>query len=391
MGQPDGNNSALSGYRVLDLTDKLGMLCTRLLADMGASVIRVEKPADGPAQKQHYRPDNLGKQSVTLNLTLKRGQEIFRKLVEKADVIVESYTPGYLKGLGLDYGALERNNPRLVMASITGFGQDGPYRDYQSCDLVALALGGQVSICGEADRPPLKPFGNQAEYTACLMAAIGILLALRERHTSGRGQYLDVSLQESVAATLDHVLVRYLYQGEIARRQGGLYWNNAYRIFPCRDGYILLSLFQQWETLVEWLDDEGMAGDLTDEKWLDRERRLEELDHIIVVMEQWAKSHTVAELGEKGQLMRFPWAEIASIPRVAESPQLKERDFFVELVDPESGRRFQYPGVPVKLSRSPWTAGNNLPATGEHNFEIYRRELGLSEEEVKTLMKEGVI
>lgn len=391
MSQPDGNNSALSGYRVLDLTEKRGMLCSRLLTDMGVGVIRVEKPADGPAKKKPYHPDNLGKQSVTLNLTLKRGQEILRKLVEKADVIVESYPPGYLKGLGLDYGELERINPRLIMASITDFGQDGPYRDYQSCDLVALALGGQVNICGEPDMPPLKPFGNQAEYTACLLAAIGILLALRERHTSGRGQHLDISLQESVAATLDHVLVRYFYQGGVARRQGGLYWNNAYRIFPCRDGHVLLSLFQQWETLIEWIDDEGMAEDLTDEKWLDREKRLEGLDHIIEVMERWTKSHTVAELVEKGQLMRFPWAEVASIPGVAESPQLKERNFFIDLVDPDSGRNFKYPGVPARLSRSPWLTGSHLPAAGEHNIEIYQGELGLSEEEIKALIKEGVI
>ena len=391
MNQPDGKKGALSDYRVLDLTDKRGMLCSRLLADMGARVIRVEKPADNLAQKHPYQPDNLGKRSVTLNLTVRRGQEIFNKLVETADVVVESYPPGYLADLGLDYGELDRINPRLVMASITEFGQDGPYRDYQSCDLVALALGGQINICGEPDMPPLKPFGNQAEYTACLMAAIGILLALRERHTSGRGQYLDVSLEESVAVTLDHVLVRYFYQGEIAGRQGSLYWNNAYRIFPCRDGDILLSLFQQWETLVEWIDDEGMAEDLTDEKWLDREKRLEGLDHIIGVLERWTKTHTVTELVEKGQLMRFPWAEVASIPGVAENPQLKERNFFIELADPDSGRQFQYPGVPAKLSRSPWLAGSGLPMAGEHNFEIYQRKLGLSEDEIKALIKEGVI
>ncbi|UCH42857.1 MAG: CoA transferase [Dehalococcoidales bacterium] len=391
MSQTDGNNSALSGYRVLDLTVERGMLCSRLLADMGASVIRVEKPAGNVKQKQPCQPDNLGKRSVTLELEVERGQEVFRKLVGKTDIVVESYPPGHLKGLGLDYATLERINPRLVMASITDFGQDGPYRDYRSSDLVALALGGQVNICGEADMPPLKPFGNQAEYTACLMAAIGIMLALRERHASGRGQHLDISLQESVAATLDHVLVRYFYQQEIASRQGRLYWNNAYRVFPCRDGHILLSLFQQWQTLVEWLDDEGMAGDLTDEKWLDRDRRVEGLDHIVEVLERWTESHTVAELVEKGQSMRFPWAEIASIPRVAESPQLKERDFFIDLTDPESGKRFQYPGVPVKLNHSPWIASSSLPVAGKHNFEIYRGELGLSEEEVKTLMEEGVI
>ena len=120
-----------------------------------------------------------------------------------------------------------------------------------------------MSVCGEPDKPPLKPFGPQAYNTACLFAANGILLALWQRHTSGKGQYIDISVHESVAATLDHVLVRYFYEGEVAQRQGSLYWNKAFRIFPCKDGYILLSLLHQWETLVEWLDSEGMAEDLT--------------------------------------------------------------------------------------------------------------------------------
>ncbi len=268
------------------------------------------------------------------------------------------------------------------MASITDFGQSGPYRHYKSCDMVACALGGQLYVCGEPETPPLKPFGNQAYFSASLFAATGILLALWHRHTSGRGQHIDISTQECVAATLDHVLVRYFYEGVVARRQGSLHWNNAFRIFPCRNGYVLLSLFQQWETLVEWLDVEGMAEDLTEPKWRDREERLRQLDHITEVLERWTKSHTVAELVEKGQLMRFPWAEVASIPGLVASPQLGERHFFIEAEHPQSGKKYRYPGVPCKMSRSPWQAGSCVPRSGEHNKEIYRGELGLSEEEV---------
>ncbi|MFC1928596.1 CaiB/BaiF CoA transferase family protein [Chloroflexota bacterium] len=390
MNGRENRDGALSGYRILDLTDEKGMLCSRLLADMGAEVVRIEKSGRELPGSPFFEANNLGKRSVTLSLEAKSGRELFKRLAKTADVVVESYRPGYLEALTLGYSELSEINPRLIMASITNFGQNGPYRDYKSDDIVASALGGQMHVCGEPQLPPLKPFGHQAYYSACLFTANGILLALWNRHTSGRGQHIDISVHECVAATLDHVLVRYFCEGAVAKRQGGLYWNNAFRIFPCRDGYILLSLFQQWETLVEWLDDEGMAEDLTDERWLDREKRLEQLDHIIEVLERWTKSHTVADLVEKGQLMHFPWAEVSSIPGLMDSPQLKERNFFVEVEHPESGKKYKFTGAPCKLSCSPWRVGTHVPAPGEHNMVVYG-ELGLSKKDVEALVKEGVI
>ena len=321
-------DGTISGHRVLDLADEKGVFCSRLLADMGAEVIRIEKPgADSAAGI--FLWENLGKRSVTLDIETGVGREDFKSLVGTGDVVVESFKPGYLKALGLDYPVLSELNPRLVMASITDFGQSGPYRDYKSCDLVASALGGHMYVCGEPDTPPLNPFGNQTYYSACLFAATGIMLALWNRHTVGRGQHIDVSIHECVAATLDHVLVRYFYQGVVARRQGSLHWNGAFRIFACRDGFILLSPFHQWETLVEWLDSEGMAENLAEKRWLSHDVRLENMDHIAGVLERWTRTHTVDELVEKGQLMHFPWAKVTSIPELLESPQLKERGFFV--------------------------------------------------------------
>ncbi len=383
----NGQGSILSGYSVLDLTADKGMLCSRYLADMGAEVLRIEKP--GSSAQSSFFWQNLGKRAITLSIELKPGQELFKRLVATADVLVESHPPRYLEALGLGYPQLVKINPRLVMASITDFGQDGPYRDYKSCDIVASALGGQMYVSGEPDSPPLKPFGDQSYYLASIFAAIGILLALWRRHTSGRGQHIDISLQECVASALDHVLVRYFYQGVVAKRQGSLHWNSAFRIFPCRDGYVLLSLFYQWQTLVEWLAAEGMAEDLTDEKWLDRDYCLQHLDHVIEVLERWTKSHAVAGLVEQGQLMRFPWAEVASIPKLLASPQLKERDFWVEVEHPESGKRY-FPGAPCSLSRSPWRVGSKAPRLGEHNKIVYQA-LGLSEKDIKTLIKDGVI
>ncbi len=381
----------LSGYRVLDMADEKGMFSTRLLAGMGAEVIRVEKTgARSNGSTADFCYSNAGKRCISLDLEQDSGQEIFKRLVETAQVVVETGSPGYIASLGLGYAELSEINPGLVMASITDFGQSGPYREYKSCDLVAAALGGWLSVCGESQMP-LKPFGSQAYYSASLFAANGIMLALWHRRATGRGQYLDVSVMECVAATLDHVLVRYFYEGVVAGRQGSRHWNNAFRVFPCREGYVLLSLFQQWETLVAWLESEGMAEDLADEKWRDREVRLKGLDHVIDVLKRWTLSHTAAELVGKGQLMRFPWAEVTSVAGLLNSPQMAERDYFAEVECPEAGRKYKSPGAPCKLSRSPWQIGGRVPGVGEHNLDVYHRELGLSESEIAALAEEGVI
>lgn len=331
---------ALSDYRVIDLTDEKARLCSRFLGDMGAEVTRIEKP--GTAS---FHWENLGKKLVTLDIESEKGRRLFIQLVEKADVLIESQPPAYLEKLDLGYSKLSKINPRLVMASVTPFGRDGPYRDYKSDDLVAGALGGQLYVNGEPERPPLKLFGSQSYYLASLSAAIGVLLALHHRHASGRGQHIDISLQESVAAALDHVLVRYFYGDEVAKRQGGLHWNSAFRVFPTKDGYVLLSLFYQWETLVEWLDSEGGAGDLAEEKWRDREYRRQNVDHIIEILERWTKNHSKAELVEKGQLMRFPWAEVASISDLLASPQLKARNFWLDVE--HRGKKYRLPTTKV--------------------------------------------
>jgi benzylsuccinate CoA-transferase BbsE subunit len=337
---------ALSGYRVLDLSDSKGMLCCRLLADMGAEVSRLEKPA---SPEEPFYWENLGKQALALDIELEA--EKFKRLVKTADVLIESFPPGYLASLGLGYAELAHINPRLVMASITGFGQSGPYRDCNSCDLVASALGGQMYVSGEPESPPLKPFGNQSYYLGSLFGAIGVLLALFKRRSSGRGQHIDLSLQECVASALDHVLVRYFYQGVVAKRRGSLYWNGAFNIFPGKDGYILLSLFHQWPTLVEWLASEGMAEDLTHKKWRDREYRFQHLDHVIEVLARWTKNHAVAGLVEKGQAMHFPWAEVVSMPKLLSSPQLEARNFWVEVEHPRTGKKYKFPGAPWQVKK----------------------------------------
>ena len=301
---------ALAGLRVLDLADEKASFCSKLLADMGADVIKVEKPGGDasrwlgsfwgntphPEKSLSFWYNNTGKLGTTLNLESQEGQDIFRRLINRTDVIVETFPPGYLDGLGLGYEALREANPGLVMASVTGFGQSGPYKEYKSCGIVASAMGGQMCVCGAPDTPPLKPYGQQAYYTASLFAAIGILMALRERKHSRGGQHIDISLQEAVAASLEHVMVRYFYDGVVSKRQGGFHWNRSFCTLPCKDGYIVLSPLMEWETLVEWLDSEGMASDLTAERWRDEEYRVQHIGHIIEVLQCWTKTHTTAEL-----------------------------------------------------------------------------------------------
>jgi len=247
--------TALSGLRVLDLADEKAAFCSKLLADMGAEVIKVEKPGGdasrwvGPFWRNMPHPErslslwynNTNKLGITLNLESEEGQEIFHRLSNRSDVIVETFPPGYLAGLGLGYEALSKTNPGLIMASVTGFGQGGPYKEYRFCDIVASALGGQMYVCGAPETPPLKPYGQQAYYIASLFAAIGIFLALHKRKHSGQGQRIDISLQEAVAATLEHVMIRYFYEGVVPKRQGSFHWNGSFCLLPCKDGYIALS------------------------------------------------------------------------------------------------------------------------------------------------------
>jgi len=398
-------SSALSGVRVLDLADEKASFATKLLADMGAEVIKVEPPGgDGsrwvgpfwggkphPERSLSFWYNNTGKLGITLNLETEKGRDIFRQLSQGADVIVETFPPGYLEGLGLGYEVLSQTNPGLILVSVTGFGQRGPYRDYRTCDLVAAAMGGQMYVCGAADGPPLKAYGQQAYYAASLFAAIGILLALRERRVSRQGQHVDISLQEAIVATLEQVMVRYFNEGTVSKRQGSRYGNGAFCLLPSKDGYLVLTPLMHWETLVGWLDSEGMASDLTDDRWDNEEYRAQHLDHILEVLQHWTRTHTTAELVELGQLMRFPWAPVSSPREVVASPQLEARQFFVSVTHPEANARFTYPASPYRFSHLSRGIRWRPPLVGEHNARVYGRELGLSQQQLEKLSRQNVI
>src|SRR4030043_1096391 len=181
-----------------------------------------------PERSLFFLHNNTNKLGITLNLEHSEGKRIFRRLVDRVDVVVESFSPGYLKDLGLSFEILSGTNPKLILVSVTGFGENGPRSQYKSCDLIASAFGGQMYVSGSPSTPPLKAFGEQSYNTASLFAAIGILLALRKRNLSGEGEHIDISLQEAVASTLEHVMIQYFYGRIVPKRQGGVHWNNAF-------------------------------------------------------------------------------------------------------------------------------------------------------------------
>jgi crotonobetainyl-CoA:carnitine CoA-transferase CaiB-like acyl-CoA transferase len=387
------HSGPLAGIRILDLADENAAFCSKVLADLGASVLKVEKPGGDKTQgTSRHIYHNSNKRSITLNIEKAKGRELLFRLSSKADVIVESFTPGYLESIGCSYEVLSQGNPELIMASVTGFGQNGPRSGYKSNDLVAAAYGGQMHVTGEASSFPLALHGGQSAYVASLFAAIGVLLAVIRRRQTGKGEHLDISAQEAAAGTLDHVLVRYLYDGVIPVRQGDLAWNRSSFILPCRDGRIFISIANQWETLVEWVASEGMAQDLTDEKWRDEKYRFEHIDHIREVLQQWTMTHKVEELFEIAQAMRFPWAPVSRPEDVLTSPQLEAREFFGRVIHSENSSTMVVPGMPYKFSGGTrHSPASYAPVPGKDNRSVYCGELGLSEEEVAELHRSGVI
>ena len=371
----------LKDIHVLDLADETGSFCSKLLADLGASVVKVEGPEGdrsreiGPFQaikpgsesSLFFAYHNTNKLGITLNLREKADRQTFLTLITNTDVFVESFHSGYLETIGLGFETLRKTNPGLIHIAISGFGKKGFGAHRRSCDIVASASGGQMFIMGDPSGRPLVPFGEQSYYIVSLFGAVRIILALRERARSGKGVYVDLSLQEAVASTLDNVMTRWFYEKTITQRQGCLYGNSAFSILPCKDGYVQLTLLQQWETFVELMAADGMARDLSNIQWQDEAYRTGHIPHIIEVAGEWTKKHTTEELFSLGQAMRFPWAPLCSLTEVLKSPQLQARDFFMLLDDPARKMRVPCPGVPFKFSSVPKAPIRPAPLLGEHN------------------------
>lgn len=375
----------LDGILVLDLADEKGSFCSRLLADLGAAVVKIEDSkgnperqagpfcrgqADAPPVSLPFAYHNANKFGLVLDPQHRKDGHALHRLMERADILVETPPGSLLKTFGISREYLHRLNPGLIHVSITGFGRSGPKRAYLFSESVGSASGGQTYLSGFPSGPPVKPYGPQSCYTASLFGAVAALLCLRKRKACGQGSFVDLSIQEAVASTLDHVLTDYFRDGRIAGRQGRHYAGATFSLLQCKDGYIQIPILQDWETLVELMALEKKAGDLTHPKWRHAGYRRKCFSHILRTVEGWTRHHSKDELFELGQSMRFPWAAVESPAEVPSSPQLKARRFFTSVRLADGCRTTAFAGPPYKFSSYSPSAPRPAPLPGEHTKKV---------------------
>jgi benzylsuccinate CoA-transferase BbsE subunit len=376
------NERPLSHLTVLDLANETGAFCSRILASAGATVIKIEKPAGNkPVKPESTKQDkkdpitnipflfnNTGKLSITLNLDKRKGRELFLRLVSQADILIETQPPQYLARRKMDYSRLSQINDRLIMASITSFGNTGPGSRYPASDIIASAGSGQLYLNGKKGGLPSRLYGEQSYFLSSLFAATGILIALQERWISNKGQYIDISLQETMTSPLTMIMSRYFQDNTVTGRNGNLHWGLTAGIFPCRDGFIFITFDREWDTLIDWMSAENMAVDLADKDWQVARYRRQNISHIVEIISKWTKTHGTQELFQTAQLMRLPWAPVQTVDQVMTNPQLQSRNFFARL-----------------------TQDLKAPTAGEHNRLIFQERFGFSRKQLSQWEKSGII
>lgn len=410
--------SILESRIVLDLTDEKGNLCGKLLASLGAEVIKIEPPGGDPARNLppfvndtpgenaslYYAGFNTNKKSVTLNLETDKGRELFKQLVKDADFVIESFAPGYMKSLGLDYEALSAINPRIIMTSITPFGQKGPYSQYKPSDLMIAGMSGLMYLVGEPDGNPYRISVPQAYSLGSAEAFAGTMFAHYHRERTGVGQYVDVAIRDSMIRTTISILPEFEINGRIMKR-GGKYWvirNQPNRmLWACKDGHITFTLRgggfagSAVRKLVDWMVEENMADDfLLSVDWnnLDMDRMdAEAYRKFEEPVSRFFLQHTKKELFETAMAKGIPLTPVSTIEEVANNPQLAARDYWEEVRQPGSERSVKFPGAFIKASETPTVPVQPPASVGEHNAEIYIDRLGLSREELDQLKASNII
>jgi crotonobetainyl-CoA:carnitine CoA-transferase CaiB-like acyl-CoA transferase len=397
-------DKVLSGVKVLDLTHYIaGPYCTKMLADYGAEVIKVEKPGAGDAARRlppFFKDDphpeksgfflylNTNKKGITLNLKSEAGKKIFADLVRQSDILVENFSPRVMPSLGLDYETLEKINPRLVMTSISNFGQTGPYRDYKATEIVEDAMGGWSTIIGHADREPLKPGGSQAQFVSGLFGAIGSITAYYGASMCGTGQHIDLSIMDAVLYIQMFPTSSYAYDKVIRKRFGSRTAPFPSGILPCQDGYIgaITVTAQKWPVLCEWMGMPELCEDPRFKTPADRALNIDDLDATMI---SWLIEHNQEELFREGQKRRLPFGIPASAKQLLESPHLNARGYFMEVDHPLTGK-VKYPGAQVKFGDLPYEL-RRAPLMGEHNEEIYCQRMGYNKSELVRMREQGII
>ncbi len=410
----------LAPYRVLDVTGPLGFLTGKILADLGADVIKIEPPEgdasrrwpphlesrDGTPQSLYWLAFNVNKRAITLNLESATGRALFLRLVEKADFVLESFPPGTLQRWELGYEILSQKNPGLILVSITPYGQEGPYRDFQGSDLEVMALSGAMSLAGEEGGEPMRVTVPQAFLWAGMEAAMGALTALSYRSLTGQGQHVDVSAQVAVMAALSHAPAFWDINRVNPERAGiyitgrSIHGAKMRAFWPCRDGWVNFIIYggeagrHTNQQLVAWMDEKGMAPE-----WLKRfdwsqfevtHLTQEEVDRLEAPIGEFFLTLTKREFLQgvlQRQMLGYP---VFTVEDIYQDPQLAARQFWQQVIDPTSGQPLTYPGGFALINGERLTLRRPPPRIGQHNQEVYA-ELGLNASDLERLRAVGVI
>lgn len=394
---------ALDGIRVLDFTHSLGgPFCTLLLRDLGAEIVKIERPVRGDVVRSRapltkalesgtFIILNRGKKSITLNLRSEQGHDICMDLVNKVDVVVENFSPGTMDRLGLGSQELCKLNPELVYASMSAFGHTGPRRAEAGYDPVAQAMGGLITLTGYPDRPPTKAGPPIADLGAGLFTALAIVSALNHRSKTGEGQVIDISMQDAIwLFTAVEFSPYYFINGEVPQRYGNAVPHaSPANVYQAKDGFIIIATAElaQVENVFRIIGREDLIGTPLCSQQSERLKRKTEIDAMV---EEWTKIRTVKEILTKLRTADVPCSLIPTYDQVCNDPQLLSRDMIIEVEQHLSGK-VKVPGSPFKLSRTPGNVNYPASSLGEDNREVYSGMLGYTEQELEKLVKDGII
>jgi CoA:oxalate CoA-transferase len=399
---------ALDGLKVLEFSEFIsGPYCGKLMADLSADVIKIERPGRGdrargwgpfPGDIPHAEKSglflflNTNKSGITLNVASERGREIFRRLVAWADVLIESYPRREMARLGFDYRSLKKLNPSLIMTSITPFGQTGPYKDYKGSDLInshtsSEAFGNPTEGVDDLERySPLRGPMHAADFMTGLTAAVCTMSAVVSKQKNQPGRHIDISAQEALASVTRQELAFCLCEGLYPTRQVGRKRVGGF-LYLCKDGYVCIWIGPHWQKLVTMM---GNPDWTQTELFQNPALRAQHQQDCNKLIELWTREYTMAEIDRLGIEYDVPLAPVRTVKEVVNDEQLAYRNFFVEIDHPSAGR-FKYPGAPYKLAATPWEIKRRAPLLGEHNEEIYGRVLGYKWQELVKMKEAGVI
>ena len=419
------STGALDGIRVLDLTTEMGQYAGKLLADLGADVIKVEPPGGdaarsvGPFAHDTISREsslswwyfNTNKRSVTCNLDTHNGQHAFRELARRADVVLDSYETGYMDARGVGFDALRASNPEVIYVSITGFGLDGPHAGWKATDIVGLAASGVLTLSGDPDDPPQTLGGNQGYITAALAAAQGATLAIFRKERTGEGQLVEVSMQESLSIAQETAMQQWDFQKTSRERQGEVARLPGIGTYQTADGYVFSMVGAPagapLTVLIDWLEEHGEAGELTGEHeaeyraldWatlgaaLADPAKMAELIKLFpaaqTTLTAFFGSRTSLEIYEEGQKRRLLIGMVSTPQDLVESRQLMARDWMVPIE--QAGETIDLPGPPYRLSATPVVNRRPAPFIGEHNLEVWVDEVGIPPGDLTAYVAEGAI